>query len=86
MNKMSMVNQLGEYFTKKGKILDLNEYSKETDWPMRPSAIKRVFNSWSRMMTMVKNHYPDIGVVKKVVTPKVTPKKSTTKKVKKDVK
>tara|TARA_R100001510_G_scaffold30946_1_gene27655 strand:- start:329 stop:589 length:261 start_codon:yes stop_codon:yes gene_type:complete len=86
MNKKAIVNQLGEYFTKKGKILELNEYNKELDVPMRGQMVKRVFNSWSRMMTMVKNHYPDIGVVKKVVTPKVTPKKSTTKKVKKNVK
>ena len=53
---------------------------------MRSVQVKRVFNSWSRMMTMVKNYYPNIGVVVKKVAPKVAPKKSTTKKVKKDVK
>jgi len=86
MKKMAMINQLGEYFTKKGKVLELNEYNLESDTPMRAVQVKRVFNSWSRMMAMVKNYYPDIGVVKKVVTPKVTSKKSTTKKVKKNVK
>ena len=83
---MKIINQLGEYFQKKGKYLELDEYNKQSDVPIRGQMVKRVFNSWSRMMTMVKNHYPDIGVVKKVVTPKVTPKKSTTKKVKKNVK
>ncbi|ASF00324.1 hypothetical protein [uncultured virus] len=85
MNRMKMINQLGEYFTKKGKYLELNEYNLESDTPMRSVQVKRVFNSWSRMMTMVKNYYPNVGVVVKKVTPKVTPKKSTTKKVKKDV-
>ena len=87
MNKKAIVNQLGEYFTKKGKILELNEYNKELDVPMRGQMVKRVFNSWSRMMTMVKTYYPNVGVVVKKAAPKVAPKKSATKKVvKKDVK
>ena len=53
---------------------------------MRSQLVKRSFNSWSRMVTMVKNYYPNIGVVVKKAA-KVAPKKSTTKKVvKKDVK
>jgi len=46
---------------------------------MRSQLVKRNFNSWSRMMLMVKNHYPDIGK-------KASVKKSAEKKVKKDVK
>ncbi len=84
---MIIINQLGEYFQKKGKYLELDEYNKQSDAPIRAQMVKRVFNSWSRMMTMVKTYYPNIGVVVKKAAPKVAPKKSATKKVvKKDVK
>ena len=84
---MRIINQLGEYFQKKGKYLELDEYNKQSDAPIRAQMVKRVFNSWSRMMTMVKSYYPNIGVVVKKAAPKVAPKKSATKKVvKKDVK
>tara|TARA_Y100001938_G_scaffold25203_1_gene33428 strand:+ start:648 stop:908 length:261 start_codon:yes stop_codon:yes gene_type:complete len=86
MNRMKIINQLGEYFQKKGKYLELDEYNKQSDVPIRGQMVKRVFNSWSRMMTMVKKYYPDVGVVVKKAAPKVAPKKSATKKVKKDVK
>tara|TARA_B100000085_G_C18507561_1_gene498178 strand:- start:302 stop:565 length:264 start_codon:yes stop_codon:yes gene_type:complete len=87
MNRMIIINQLGEYFQKKGKYLELDEYNKQSDAPIRAQMVKRVFNSWSRMMTMVKTYYPNIGVVVKKAAPKVAPKKSATKKVvKKDVK
>lgn len=84
---MKIINQLGEYFQKKGKYLELDEYNKQSDAPIRAQMVKRVFNSWSRMMTMVKTYFPNIGVVVKKAAPKVAPKKSPTKKVvKKDVK
>lgn len=84
---MRIINQLGEYFQKKGKYLELDEYNKQSDAPIRAQMVKRVFNSWSRMMTMVKTYFPNIGVVVKKAAPKVAPKKSATKKVvKKDVK
>lgn len=84
---MKIINQLGEYFQKKGKYLELDEYNKQSDAPIRAQMVKRVFNSWSRMMTMVKTYFPNIGVVVKKAAPKVAPKKSATKKVvKKDVK
>ena len=87
MNRIRIINQLGEYFQKKGKYLELDEYNKQSDAPIRAQMVKRVFNSWSRMMTMVKTYYPNIGVVVKKAAPKVAPKKSATKKVvKKDVK
>lgn len=84
---MRIINQLGEYFQKKGKYLELDEYNKQSDAPIRAQMVKRVFNSWSRMMTMVKTYHPNVGVVVKKAAPKVAPKKSATKKVvKKDVK
>ena len=87
MNRMRIINQLGEYFQKKGKYLELDEYNKQSDAPIRAQMVKRVFNSWSRMMTMVKTYHPNVGVVVKKAAPKVAPKKSATKKVvKKDVK
>ena len=63
MRKMATIHKLGEYFTKKGKILNIPEYNSEEDKPMRALIIKRVFNSWSRMELFVKRYYPDIGKV-----------------------
>jgi hypothetical protein len=63
MRKMAIIHKLGEYFTKKGKILNIPEYNSEEDKPMRALIIKRVFNSWSRMEIFVKKYYPDIGKV-----------------------
>ena len=74
-----MIDQLGEYFIKKGKVLDLKEYDEQEDRPMRSQLVKRNFNSWSRMMLMLKKHYPDIEN-------KASVKKPAEKKVKKDVK
>jgi len=88
MNRMTIVHKLGEYFQKKGKYMSIDEYNRETDVPMRAQIVKRVFNSWSRMMTYVKNYYPNIGVVVKApVVKTAAPKKvvKSTKKVKKDV-
>ena len=79
---MTIVHKLGEYFQKKGKYMSIDEYNKETDVPMRAQIVKRVFNSWSRMMTYVKSYYPNIGVVVKAAPKKVV---KSTKKVKKDV-
>jgi len=79
MKKRLMIDQLGEYFTKKGKYLDLKEYDKQEDRPIRSQLVKRNFNSWSRMMLMLKNYYPDIEN-------KASVKKPAEKKVKKDVK
>ena len=43
---MKIINQLGEYFQKKGKYLELDEYNKQSDVPIRGQIVKRVFNSW----------------------------------------
>ena len=96
MNRVKVIQTLGEYFTKKGKVLSIEEYKKQTDAPMRWLVIKRVFNSWSRMELYIKSRYPQIGqqpvpvvnkpVIKKPVKKVVKKPTITTKKVKKDVK
>ena len=63
MRRMAVIHKLGEYFTKKGKVLNMSEYNSEKDKPMRALIVKRVFNSWSRMEMFVNKYYPDIGKV-----------------------
>ncbi len=70
---MALINQLGEYFMKKGKILSIPEYKKQKDAPMRWLLVKREFNSWSRMENFVNKHFPEIGTIKPAT--KAAPKK-----------
>ena len=37
----AVIHKLGEYFTKKGKYLELDEYNSEKDKPMRAQMVKK---------------------------------------------
>jgi hypothetical protein len=41
------------YFKQKGRVLDLQEYSRETDTPVRIQTIKDVFGSWKKMENII---------------------------------
>jgi len=75
--RMALINQLGEYFMKKGKILSIPEYKEQKDAPIRWLLVKREFNSWSRMEKFVNKHFPEIGTIKPEV--KAAPKKAAKK-------
>lgn len=42
-----------EYFKQKGRVLDIQEYSRETDTPVRVQTIKEVFGSWKKMEIII---------------------------------
>jgi hypothetical protein len=51
--KTKLVEDLTEYFTKKGKFLSYNEYIQQDDVPYRPQLIKRTVGSWARLERMI---------------------------------
>ena len=84
-NKKVVVNQLGEYFMKKGKILSIKEYKEASDAPIRWLIVKRIFNSWSRMESFVNKAFPEIGTVVPAPAPTAAPKAAPKKVAKKVV-
>tara|TARA_B100000900_G_C20496370_1_gene681784 strand:+ start:807 stop:1061 length:255 start_codon:yes stop_codon:yes gene_type:complete len=79
-NKKVVLKQLADYFSKKGKIMTVEEYKAATDVPMRFVVAKRPFGSWGRMMQMCKVAYPEMFEVKEAPKPaKAAPKKAEKK-------
>ena len=79
--KMKTLTTLGEYFKKKGKILSISEYQEQDDAPVRAQIVKRTFNSWTRMVSMLNHNLPE--VVDAINKPKAEPKKTVAKATKK---
>ena len=79
--KMKTLTILGEYFKKKGKILSISEYQEQDDAPVRAQIVKRTFNSWTRMVSMLNFNLPE--VVEEINKPKAAPKKTVAKATKK---
>lgn len=52
MNKVKILDELEAFFLENGSM-SLAEYSKRDDAPIRPAYVKRHFNSWTRMETML---------------------------------
>ena len=79
--KMKTLTILGEYFKKKGKILSISEYQEQDDAPVRAQIVKRTFNSWARMVSMLNYNLPEM--VDAINKPKAAPKKTVAKATKK---
>ena len=79
--KMKTLTILGEYFKKKGKILSISEYQAQNDAPVRVQIVKRTFNSWARMVSMLNYNLPE--TVAAINKPKAAPKKTVAKATKK---
>lgn len=63
-NRTKVLETLDEYFkTKKGRILTSQEYSRETDTPIRIQQIRNIFGSWNRMekLLMAKESREDLA-------------------------
>ena len=43
----------------KGKVLTRHEYSKQSDVPLRLGQVDNYFGSWSRLVSIMENEYPD---------------------------
>ena len=56
-NKKAILNQLADYFAKKG-MMTPSEYKSADDAPMRYMLAKRPFGSWTRMQGMIKSNFP----------------------------
>ena len=78
-NKKAILEQLADYFAKKGMMMTPSEYKSQEDAPIRYMAAKRPFGSWARMQSMLKVNFPDqwAKATEEVVVekPKPTPKK-----------
>ena len=79
--KIKTLTILGEYFKKKGKFLSITEYQAENDAPVRVDIVKRTFNSWARMVSMLNYNLPEL--VAEINKPKAAPKKTVAKATKK---
>lgn len=51
--RTSIVQQLGNYFASKGKVLTADEYKAQEDVPVRFQVVKRAIGSWSRLLNMI---------------------------------
>lgn len=54
-NKHKILLALIKYFEEKGRVLTIQEYSRETDTPVRVQTIKQAFDSWTRMEKLIMN-------------------------------
>ena len=57
-NKKAVLNQLADYFAKKGQVMSPAEYKAEADAPIRFNVAKRPFGSWARMLQMMQVNFP----------------------------
>lgn len=48
-NRTKVIETLKQYFDKKGRVLNSQEYSRETDTPIRIQQVRNIFGSWNRM-------------------------------------
>lgn len=54
-NKHKILLALIKYFEEKGRVLTIQEYSRETDTPVRVQSIKQAFGSWTKMEKSIMN-------------------------------
>jgi len=57
-SKKVVLQQLANYFAKKGQMMSPIEYKAAEDAPIRFIVAKRPFGSWSRMQQMMKINFP----------------------------
>lgn len=48
-SRTKVLETLKEYFNEKGRVLKSQEYSRETDTPIRIQQVRNIFGSWNRM-------------------------------------
>ena len=57
-SKKVVLQQLAEYFAKKGQMMSPIEYKAAEDAPIRFIVAKRPFGSWARMQQMIEANFP----------------------------
>jgi hypothetical protein len=73
-SKKVVLQQLAEYFAKKGQMMSPIEYKAAEDAPIRFIVAKRPFGSWSRMQQMMKVNFPAEWEKATTVAPTPAPK------------
>lgn len=53
LNRNKVLKALINYFEQKGRVLNIQEYSRETDTPVRIQAIKELFGTWKKMEIII---------------------------------
>ncbi len=78
--RTSIVEQISEYFAKKGAPMTAEEYKSAPDAPIRFQLVKRHIGSWSRLLNMVSKLSTKALVAAPVVevTPEPTPEPKPT--------
>src|SRR6476646_8400585 len=49
VQRTKAIDSLNSYFKTKGRVLTSQEYSRETDTPIRIQQVRNIFGSWNRM-------------------------------------
>jgi len=79
IQRKATLKKLKEFFDKEGRVLSSSEYRNKPGTPTRARDIKRIFGSYSQMVTLLRN----VPEEKPVVTaPKVEIKKPEEKEAK----
>lgn len=52
-NRTKVLETLRDYFNTKGRVLTAQEYSRETDTPVRIQQIRNIFGCWNRMEKLI---------------------------------
>jgi hypothetical protein len=70
MARSKIINLVGNYFSKRGKVLTEAEYRKLSDQPVRLSTIKVNFGSWPRFINLIGDlsKYPGVLPTKSTYT------------------
>ena len=53
LDRSKVLKALIKYFAQKGRVLTVQEYSREADTPVRIQSIKETFGSWKRMENII---------------------------------
>jgi hypothetical protein len=64
LNRNKVLVALIKYFNKKGRVLTIQEYARETDTPVRVQEIRPLFGSWKKMerLIMADEKAPNLNV------------------------
>lgn len=52
-NRTKVIETLDTYFKKKGRVLNAQEYSRETDTPIRVQQVRNIFGTWNKMEKLI---------------------------------
>lgn len=60
MRKVTLLKAMSAYFSAKGRVLSLAEYTAANDGPYHPATIRKVCGSWVKMVHLCNHNYPEL--------------------------